>query len=262
MSPNLPRHKTLVWHITPSIDFTTSSFFGINETSTDSLTRTFKKHTITMRNKIISIVGISASGKTLLSRTLREMILKRQPYSSIEIVEGDLYFKDQKDIEFKQRLKTNYDHPSAIDLDLLEEHLRLLKSGISVIAPKYDFHKHTRVDETIEIKAAELLIIPGALILHHEKLGSYIDFSIFLDCPFAVALTRRVKRDRKQRGRTAEFVETQFQRDVVPMYHKYVKPTRDKASLIVQGEKNVTCLANQIIKVLISRKLLPQTENQ
>ena len=98
-----------------------------------------------MSNKIISIAGISASGKTLLSKTLRDLILKKLPNSSIEIVEGDLYFKDQKDIEFNQRLKTNYDHPSAIDHGLLEEHLRLLKSGISVNAPKYDFHKHTRV---------------------------------------------------------------------------------------------------------------------
>ena len=73
-----------------------------------------------MSNKIISIVGISASGKTLLSKTLRDLILKKLPNSSIEIMEGDLYFKDQKDIEFYQRLKTNYDHPSAIDHGLLE----------------------------------------------------------------------------------------------------------------------------------------------
>ncbi len=212
-----------------------------------------------MSNKIISIVGISASGKTLLSKTLRDIILKRQPNSSIEIVEGDLYFKDQKDIEFNQRLKTNYDHPSAIDHGLLEEHLRLLKSGISVNAPTYDFHKHTRAKETTEIKAAELLIIPGALVLHHKKIGHYIDFSIFLDCSLDTALTRRVKRDCKERGRTAEFVEEQFQRDVVPMYHKYIKPIRNRANLVVQGEQDITCLANQIIKTLISQQLLPQT---
>ena len=212
-----------------------------------------------MSNKIISIVGISASGKTLLSKTLRDIILKRQPNSSIEIVEGDLYFKDQKDIEFNQRLKTNYDHPSAIDAGLLEEHLRLLKSGISVNAPTYDFHKHTRAKETTEIKAAELLIIPGALVLHHKKIGHYIDFSIFLDCSLDTALTRRVKRDCKERGRTAEFVEEQFQRDVVPMYHKYIKPIRNRVNLVVQGEQDITCLANQIIKTLISQQLLPQT---
>jgi len=215
-----------------------------------------------MSNKIISIVGISASGKTLLSKTLRDIILKRQPNSSIEIVEGDLYFKDQKDIEFNQRLKTNYDHPSAIDHGLLEEHLRLLKSGISVNAPTYDFHKHTRAKETTEIKAAELLIIPGALVLHHKKIGHYIDFSIFLDCSLDTALTRRVKRDCKERGRTAEFVEEQFQRDVVPMYHKYIKPIRNRVNLVVQGEQDITCLANQIIKTLISQQLLPQTPKQ
>ena len=215
-----------------------------------------------MSNKIISIAGISASGKTLLSKTLRDLILKNLPNSSIEIVEGDLYYKDQKDIEFYQRLKTNYDHPSAIDHGLLEEHLRLLKSGISVNVPKYDFHTHTRVDETTEIKAAELLIIPGALVLHHKKLGTYIDFSIFLDCSLDIALTRRIKRDCKERGRTAEFVEEQFQRDVIPMYHKYIKPIRNRANLVVQGEQDIICLANQIIKTLVSQQLLPQTQKQ
>ena len=215
-----------------------------------------------MSNKIISIAGISASGKTLLSKTLRDLILKKLPNSSIEIVEGDLYFKDQNDIEFYQRLKTNYDHPSAIDHGLLEEHLRLLKSGISVNAPKYDFHKHTRVNGATEIKAAELLIIPGALVLHHKKIVNYIDFSIFLDCSLDIALTRRIKRDCKERGRTAEFVEEQFQRDVIPMYHKYIKPIRNRANLVVQGEQDIICLANQIIKTLVSQQLLPQTQKQ
>tara|TARA_Y100001970_G_scaffold108324_1_gene135477 strand:- start:1020 stop:1667 length:648 start_codon:yes stop_codon:yes gene_type:complete len=215
-----------------------------------------------MSNKIISIAGISASGKTLLSKTLRDLILKKLPNSSVEIMEGDLYFKDQKDIEFYQRLKTNYDHPSAIDHGLLEEHLRLLKSGISVNVPKYDFHKHTRVDETTEIKAVELLIIPGALVLHHKKIVDYIDFSIFLDCSLDIALTRRIKRDCKERGRTAEFVEEQFQRDVIPMYHKYIKPIRNRANLVVQGEQDIICLANQIIKTLVCQQLLPQTQKQ
>ena len=222
----------------------------------------FKKSSKVMSSKIISIVGISASGKSLLSETLRDFISERQPNVSIEILEGDLYFRDQEDIEYNQRLKTNYDHPYAIDQDLLEEHLKLLKSGISIDAPTYDFRKHTRASETTEIKAAELLIVPGALLLHNNRRSSYIDFSIFLDCSLEIALTRRVERDCTKRGRTPEFVEEQFQRDVVPMYHKYVKPTRNKANLVVQGEQDITCLANQIIKVFISQQLLPQTEKQ
>ncbi len=215
-----------------------------------------------MNCNIISIAGISASGKSLLSKTLRDIILDRQPYFSVEILEGDLYFKDQKGIEFNQRLKTNYDHPNAIDYDLLKEHLTLLKSGIPVNAPTYDFHKHTRANETTKIKAAELLIISGALVLHNRKISNYIDFSIFLDCSLDIALTRRIKRDCKERGRTAEFVKAQFQRDVVPMYYKYIKPIRNRANLIVQGEQDIIFVADQILKTLISQRLLPQTQKQ
>jgi len=215
-----------------------------------------------MSNKFISIGGISASGKSLLSETLKDIISDRHPYFSVEILEGDLYFKDQKDIEFNQRLKTNYDHPYAIDYDLLEEHLNLLKSGISVNAPTYNFHKHTRASKTINIEAAELLIVSGALLLHNNKISPYIDFSIFLDCSLEVALIRRVQRDCNKRGRTAEFVKAQFQRDVVPMYYKYVKPSRNNANLVAHGEQDITCLANQIIEVLTSHQLLPLPEKK
>ena len=208
-----------------------------------------------MTNKIISITGISASGKTHLAQALLKLISREQPHLSADVLEEDSYYKDQKDIAFKQRLAINYAHPDAIDHELLLEHLEHLKSGIPFHAPIYDYHQHTRREKTRKIKPVDLLIIPGTLLLYQNKFNLYFDFSIYIDCSLDTCLSRRINRDCVERGRTAEFVKEQFQRDVIPMYYEYLKPTRRHADLIVSGDTEVSSLASQVMKTLNLKKI-------
>ena len=203
-----------------------------------------------MTNKIISITGVSASGKTYLAQTLLKLIAKEQPHLSIDVLEEDSYYKDQRDIDFEQRLITNYDHPNAIDHDLLLNHLKLLKSNVPVTVPIYDYHQHTRGDQVRTIRPLDLLIMPGTLLLHQNKFDLYVDFSIYIDCSLDTCLLRRIKRDCIERGRTAEFVKEQFQRDVVPMYYEYLAATRRHADLIISGDTEVSYLASQVMEAL------------
>ena len=207
--------------------------------------------------KIYSIAGVSASGKSLLAKTLREVILEKLPHLSINLLEEDSYYRDQTNVGFNQRQNTNYDHPSTIDHDLLMEHLRLIKSGLSVNIPVYDYHKHNRAKSTREIQPTDLLIMSGALLLYKNQFDPYTDFTIFIDCPLDLCFSRRIVRDVAERGRTADFAKEQYRRDVLPMYYKYVNQTRSYADLIVKGEQNVSRLANQITSVLLSQDLLP-----
>ena len=209
-----------------------------------------------MTNKIISITGVSASGKTYLAKTLLNLITKEQPHLSIDVLEEDSYYKDQRDIDFEQRLATNYDHPDAIDHDLLLNHIKLLKSNVPGIVPIYDYHQHTRGDQVRTIRPLDLLIMPGTLLLHQNKFDLYVDFSIYIDCSLDTCLLRRIKRDCVERGRTAEFVKEQFQRDVVPMYYEYLAATRRHADLIVSGETEVSYLASQVMEALNLQRIL------
>ena len=215
-----------------------------------------------MSIKIVSISGVSASGKSLLAKTLRETISGKLPYLTIELLEEDSYYRDQADIDLNQRQITNYDHPSAIDHDLLMRHLKLLHSGSSIDVPVYDYHRHTRAYMTRKIQPADLIILSGALLLHKNQFEPYIDFSVFIDCSLDTCLSRRIIRDVAERGRTAKFVKEQFRRDVIPMYYEYINQTRNFAALIVQGEKDVSALANQIAKVLLSHELPSLANNK
>ena len=127
-----------------------------------------------MSIKIVSISGVSASGKSLLAKTLHENISGKLPYLTIELMEEDSYYRDQADIDLNQRQITNYDHPSAIDHDLLMRHLKLLPSGSSIDIPVYDYHRHTRADMTRKIQPADLIILSGALLLHKNQFLSLI----------------------------------------------------------------------------------------
>ena len=209
-----------------------------------------------LNNRIIAIAGVSASGKSSLAKALEELISGEYPNISVGVLEGDSYYKDQAHMSLDQRRQINYDHPDAIDQPLFLEHIRLLRAGNSVDAPKYNYHLHTRSKQTRRVSPASILIVPSTLILTQNDFLPLLDYSIFTDTPLKICLARRIERDCNTRGRTAEFVKEQFQRDVIPMYYQFVSPSRNHASLIVSGEKEISALANQVLNTLIFHKVL------
>ena len=77
-----------------------------------------------MKTTIIGIAGGTASGKTTVASRLYEETKK---YGSVNVIRIDDYYKDQSNLSLEERRKTNFDHPSAYDKDLLVKHLNDLK---------------------------------------------------------------------------------------------------------------------------------------
>ena len=209
-----------------------------------------------LNNRTIAIAGVSASGKSSLAKALKELISRKFPNLSVDVLEGDSYYKDQAHMSIDQRRQVNYDHPDSIDHPLLLEHIQLLKAGNSVDAPEYNYHLHTRSTQTRRVSPANILIVPSTLILYQNNFLPLLDYSIFTDTPLKICLARRIKRDCNTRGRNTGFVIEQFQRDVIPMYYQFVSPSRKHANLIVSGEKEISVLAHQVLNTLILHKVL------
>ena len=116
-----------------------------------------------MKNTIIiGIAGGSASGKTSISRKLKDKFADEK---SVLIIRQDDYYKDQHDKPMEERVKTNYDHPFAFDNDLLIEHLHALLRGKVIEKPTYDFVHHTRSDITVMISfITPAVILPKSAI--------------------------------------------------------------------------------------------------
>ena len=154
-----------------------------------------------MNTILIGIAGGTGSGKTTLTRHLKEHFGK-----DVTVIGHDSYYKRQVGRTYEERAKVNYDHPNAFDTDLLLRHLQELKAGRSIQCPVYSFVEHNRTDQTVEIQPAKVIIVEGILIFENEELRNLMDIRIFVDTDADIRLCRRIKRDVNKRGRTLESV--------------------------------------------------------
>ncbi|MBY6185460.1 uridine kinase [Marinobacter hydrocarbonoclasticus] len=203
---------------------------------------------------IIGIAGASASGKSLIARTIYEELRRDLGTDQIEVINEDSYYKDQSHLTMDERVKTNYDHPQALDHALLHEHLKQLKSGQSVEVPTYSYSEHTRMSDTVTVTPKKVIILEGILLLTDANLRKQMHASIFMDTPLDICLMRRLVRDVEERGRTMDSVLTQYTHTVRPMFMQFIEPSKQHADIIVpRGGKNR--IAIDILKANIMQLL-------
>ena len=198
---------------------------------------------------IIGIAGGTGSGKSTL---VQEIAAEFQ--DSVCLISHDYYYKAHDDMPYEDRCKLNYDHPNAYDTDMLVEHLQLLKRGLSVHRPVYDFTQHNRAPEVVEVRPAKVIIVEGILIFAEETLRQMFDIKLFVDTDADVRILRRILRDVQERGRTLESVVTQYLTTVKPMHEQFVEPSKKYADIIIpEGGRNHVALSmvNHRIRALL-----------
>lgn len=184
---------------------------------------------------IIGIAGPSASGKSLLAKTIYRELGSDQ----VVIISEDSYYKDLKTLSYEERCKVNYDHPEAFDHDLLYAHLQELQRGETVSVPKYDFTKHLRSSEAKAVGKHRIIVLEGILLFVEKELRNIMDIRIYMDTPLDICLIRRLKRDILERGRTLESVLDQYEETVRPMCLQFIEPSKKYADIIVpRGGEN------------------------
>ncbi|MBU3180816.1 uridine kinase [Clostridium psychrophilum] len=199
---------------------------------------------------LIGITGGTGSGKSTIARE----IYKQFDDTCIAMIEQDSYYKDQSDLSLKERIKTNYDHPDAFDTSLIVKHLNLLLKGKVIQKPIYNFEIFNRTKETVSVKPREIIIFEGILILADKVLRDMLDIKIYVDTDADVRFIRRLTRDIKERGRTAESVINQYLNVVKPMHEQFTEPTKRYADIIVpEGGHNKVAI--DIITANISQIL-------
>ena len=177
---------------------------------------------------IIGIAGGSASGKSTVVRRLRDYF-----GDDIGFVSHDSYYKSHDDLTYEERCRLNYDHPDALETDRMVEDLRRLKEGHEIECPVYDFTVHNRSAETVKVQPKRVVIVEGIMILENRELRNLLDLKVYVDADADERITRRLIRDMKERGRSAESVVNQYIATVKPMHEKYVEPTKKYADIII-----------------------------
>jgi len=196
---------------------------------------------------VIGIAGGTGSGKTTVARRITGAV----PTDKVNRIEHDSYYRDRQDLSYQERCQLNFDHPQALETDLLVEHVRQLKSGEAVEIPQYDFTTHTRAKETTRVLPKPILVLEGILVLSEPALRELMDLKLFVDTDADIRVLRRIRRDIEQRGRTFESVREQYYKFVRPMHLQFVEPSKRWADLIVpEGGDNKVALDVLFAKVL------------
>jgi uridine kinase len=199
---------------------------------------------------LIGIAGCSGSGKTTLARELAAQL-------EATLFPLDLYYRDLSQFPLDSRHKQNFDHPDSLESELFIEHIRSLAAGHTIQRPIYDFSHHTRVAGAFEpIVPAHFVLVEGILALHYPELVPLYDFSIYVDAPHDVCLSRRIHRDMRERGRTEASVRAQFDATAQPMAELYVLPSQARATITVHGTEALDWSIEHILHQLRARGLL------
>lgn len=188
-----------------------------------------------MSSCVIAITGPSGSGKSLFAQTLCEEVRRDAPELGLVLIKEDAYYRKQSDLSLEERAKVNYDHPDALEHELLLAHLRALRDGQSVESPQYDYGLHTRRDETLTIQPASVIVLEGILLLSDPELRAMCDVRFYMDTPLDICLLRRIDRDIRERGRSLDSVLEQYQTSVRPMYERFVQPSSRHADMLITG---------------------------
>ncbi|MEX2349385.1 MAG: uridine kinase [Flavobacteriaceae bacterium] len=199
---------------------------------------------------VIGIAGGTGSGKT----TVVNQIINELPPNEVGVISQDSYYKETGHLSYEERTKINFDHPKAIDFDLLVAHLKELKKGNSIEQPVYSFIEHNRTDETVLTEPKHVMIVEGILILTHPDIRDMFDIKIYVHADSDERLIRRLKRDISERGRDLEEVLTRYQTTLKPMHQQFIEPTKEYADIIIPTNRYNT-VAVDIVRSIINQKL-------
>lgn len=199
---------------------------------------------------IIGIAGGTGCGKT----TVVNQIINELPDKEVGVISQDSYYNDLSHLSYDERTQINFDHPRAIDFELLGEHLKELKKGNPIQQPVYSFVKHNRTNDTILTHPRKVMIVEGILILTHPQIRDMFDIKIFVHADSDERLIRRLKRDINERGRDLDEVLSRYQSTLKPMHDQFIEPTKEYADIIIPNNKYNTVAVN-IVRTIIIEKL-------
>ena len=195
---------------------------------------------------VIGIAGGSGSGKTTVMRRVVDAFGPGQ----IALVDHDAYYRELSHLGPEDRARYNFDHPDALETDLMVQHLDALLAGETIAKPTYDFATHSRRDEVETVPPRPVIVVEGILVLAEPALRERMDIKLYVDAAPDVRLIRRIRRDIEERDRALEDVLSQYSHQVRPMHREFVEPSKRHADVIIpRGGQNEVAIGMVLARV-------------
>jgi len=174
---------------------------------------------------ILGIVGDSAAGKTTLTRGIAQVLGEE----NVTVICTDDYHRYDR----RQRAELGITalHPDCNYLDIMQQHLSLLRTGQPILKPIYS-HKSGTLEAPEYIKPSEFVIVEGLLGYSTRGARDSYDVKVYLAPPESLRSTWKIKRDSMKRGYTPEQVVAELKKRE-PDSEAYIRPQRQWSDIVV-----------------------------
>ncbi|MBT3556710.1 MAG: phosphoribulokinase [Rhodospirillales bacterium] len=174
---------------------------------------------------ILGIVGDSAAGKTTLTKGIATMLGDERV---VTICTDDYHRYDRT--ERRSRGITALD-PVANHMDILEQHIQLLRQGRPILKPVYN-HEDGTLAPAEYIQPREYIIIEGLLGYTTRAMRDCYDVKVYLEPVEDLRVRWKIDRDTSTRGYTRDdVVNTISGRSAAGT--RYIHPQRTFADMVV-----------------------------
>jgi phosphoribulokinase len=180
---------------------------------------------MTHRPIVLGIVGDSAAGKTTLTKGIAQVLGEE----NVTTICTDDYHRYDR----KQRAEMGISalHPDCNYLDIIQQHLALLRTGQPILKPIYN-HTSGMFDAPEYIEPRRFVIVEGLLGYSTRGMRDSYDVKVYLAPPEELRTAWKVKRDTRKRGYTEEEVMEQMRKREYDSEH-FIRPQRQWSDVIV-----------------------------
>ncbi|MEQ9670290.1 phosphoribulokinase [Coleofasciculus sp. G2-EDA-02] len=180
---------------------------------------------MTHRPIILGIVGDSAAGKTTLTRGIAQILGEDE----VTILCTDDYHRYDRQQRAQKAISAL--HPDCNYLDIMQQHLGLLRTGQSILKPIYN-HNTGTFEPPEYIQPRRFVIVEGLLGYSTRLARECFDVKVFLAPPESLRSEWKIKRDTRKRGYTEEQVLEQLRKREMDS-EEFIRPQRRWSDMVV-----------------------------
>lgn len=180
---------------------------------------------MTNRPIILGIVGDSAAGKTTLTRGIAQILGEQD----VTVICTDDYHR--YDREQRAEMGISALHPDCNYLDVIEQHLSLLRSGQPILKPIYN-HQTGTFEAPEYVKPSKFVIVEGLLGYATRGSRDSFDIKVYLAPPESLRTQWKINRDTRKRGYTSQEVLEQLRKRESDS-EEFIRPQRKWSDIVV-----------------------------
>jgi phosphoribulokinase len=174
---------------------------------------------------ILGVVGDSAAGKTTMTRGLVRILGEDQ----VTAVSTDDYHRYDRKQRAERRITPL--HPDCNYVDIMSQHLRLLRQGEPILKPVY-VHSDGTFGPPVYVAPKPFTIVEGLLGYHTEDIRDCYDVRVYLAPPEDLRRQWKVRRDTSRRGYTTDQVLKELDKRE-PDSAEFIRPQERHADMVV-----------------------------